>query len=312
LVTFGVHVEPQFGFSYEDILQIGESCEDLGFSTLTISDHLMLRQDSVRMPCLECWTLLSALAVDLSKVRVGPLVSCNSYRHPSLLAKMAASVDVLSRGRLEFSIGAGWKRLEYEAYGYPFPSLEERVGRMEEAVHILRRMWMEQRATFRGRYYSVAGALCEPKPLQRPHPPIWVGGKGGLLLRTAARVADGVNIPFLRPDGFRERMERLRSHCEAEDRRFSDLRKSVFLWAFVGDEGRFDRMVTDFARVLGTSEESVRRTAQAGFLGPPSSLVELIGEYVEAGAEHIILGFARGWEVACMELLHDEVLPAFR
>ncbi len=166
MVTLGVQIEPQFGYTYEEVLDTGRACEEFGFTTLHISDHLMLNADAVDIPCLECWILLSALAVDLAKVRIGPLVSATSYRSPSLLAKMAASLDVISNGRLEFGLGAGWKEVEYNAYGYPFPSARERVDRMGEALQIIRRMWTEDRASFAGRYYTIEDAVCAPKPVQ--------------------------------------------------------------------------------------------------------------------------------------------------
>ncbi|MFQ5837266.1 MAG: TIGR03560 family F420-dependent LLM class oxidoreductase [Thermoplasmata archaeon] len=312
MVTFGVQIEPQFGYSYDEILDVGRECEGLGFTTLTVSDHFMLREDSIGLPAMECWTLLSALAVDLHKVRIGPLVSCNSYRQPSLLAKMAATVDVLSGGRLEFGIGAGWKKSEYDAYGYPFPSIRERVDRMAEAIDIITRLWVVDEATFKGRYYAIEGAMCNPKPIQRPRPMIWVGGSGDRLLRVAAKLADGVNIPFSTPDTFKERLDRLRHYCEKGGREYSSMKKSHFLWALLGREGQIDRMVEDFAHVLGMSVEDVRGIGKKGFIGTPSDLVERLHGYVKAGAEHIILGFAKGWEKSSMELFHDEVLGALR
>lgn len=312
MVDFGVQVEPQLGYTYDETLRIGQQCEEFGFSTLTISDHFMLREDSTGTPCLECWSLLSALSVDLKEVRIGPLVSCTSYRHPSLLAKMGATVDILSGGRLELGMGAGWKRPEYEAYGYPFPPIGERVERLGEAIEIVRRMWTEDRASFQGRYYAIRGALCNPKPVQRPHPPIWVGGRSEGILRIAARAADGVNIPFSGPEDFGKRVQRLRRHCEEEDRRFSDLRRSAFLWALLGEGDGLERMLVSFAKTLQKTVEDVRRIGQAGYIGPSSGLLDVIERYVEAGANRIILGFPKGWEATSMELLQNDVLSAFR
>lgn len=309
MVTLGVQVEPQFGFTYEEILSIGRACEELGFTTLTISDHFMLRKDSVSMWCLECWALLAGLAADLSRVRLGPLVTCASYRHPSLLAKMAATVDVMSGGRLEFGIGAGWKRLEYEAYGYAFPPLRERAERLAESIEVLRLMWRGDRPTFGGRYYRLRGAVCNPKPLQAPLQ-IWVGGKSDIVLDVAARLADGANIPFSSVEAFRGRLQYLRARCERYGREPSGIRASTFLWAFVGSEGRIQQMVKEFAKVLSVPEQRVKAAGKDGFVGPPSQFLERLNAYVEAGAQHIVLGFPRGWEVASMELLHDEVLPA--
>lgn len=310
MVTFGVQVEPQFGYSYGEIRDIGRACEELGFETLTVSDHFMLREDAEGVDSLECWSILAALAVDLEEVRIGPLVSCTSYRHPALLAKVAATVDVLSQGRLEFGIGAGWKKLEYDAYGYPFPPFRERVERMAEAIEILRRMWGEGPATFEGRHYAVHGALCDPKPLQRPGPPLWVGGGSDPVLRVAAHLADGVNIPFRPPEAFGERVERIRAFCQEEGRDVP--RISTFPWTLVAEEGDLEELVGEFAAALRVPQERVRRIGEDGFLGPPEALVGRLQGYVDAGAAHLILGLAKGWERRSMELIHDRVMGALR
>lgn len=307
--TFGIQVEPQFGYAYDEILAIARACEDLGFATLTVSDHLMLNADAVDVPCLECWTVLAGLAVDTSKVRIGPLVACTSYREPSLLAKMAASVDVLSGGRLEFGIGAGWKEVEYEAYGYRFPPAGERVDRLEEALEIVRRMWTEEKATFEGRYYAVRDAICEPKPLQAGGPPVWVGGKGDRLLRIATRLADGINLSeFPSPQVYEERMAALRRFCEEVGRDFDALGKSHFTWALVAPRGKGDTMVADFARALGSSEERVRRIGEYGYLGDGEGLLDFLRPYVDVGVDRFALGLPKGWEIPAMEVLRDVVL----
>jgi F420-dependent oxidoreductase-like protein len=309
MVTLGVQIEPQFGYTYEEILDTGRACEELGFTTLHISDHFMLNADAVDIPCLECWILLSALAVDLAKVRIGPLVSATSYRSPSLLAKMAASLDVISNGRLEFGLGAGWKEAEYNAYGYPFPSARERVDRMGEALQIIRRMWTEDRASFAGRYYTIEDAVCAPKPVQEGGPPIWVGSRGDRALRLAARLADGVNVAaFPTPEEYRERMDALRRFAEEEGRDFAQLGKSHFMWALVAEDPHVDRMVKSFAQTLGTPEEQIRAAGGRGYLGEPEGAVAAFEQFIEAGAQHLILMFAKGWERRSMELIHDEVM----
>ncbi len=312
MVTFGVQVEPQFGYNYEEVLQVGKDCERLGFTTLTVSDHFMLRDNTIDVASMECWSLLAALAVDLQRVRIGPLVSCNSYRHPSLLAKIAATVDVLSKGRLDFAIGAGWKKLEYDAYGYGFPPLRERVERMAEAIEVIRSMWTEEMATYEGRYYSIKGAICNPKPLQRPAPGVTVGGSADRTLRVAAKFADGVDVSFMDPTDFGERLEKLRGYCDAEGRDFSELHKSHFLWALLARGEDVDRMARDFAATLRVPVENVRRIGKTGYLGPPDGLAGRLGEYVDAGADHVILGFAKGWERVSMEIFRDEIIREFR
>src|SRR5438132_9215190 len=193
-MDLGIQIEPQFGFSYDDILAIGRAGEQAGFTRLWLSDHLFLNADAVRTDCLEAWTALAALGRDLRTIRIGPMVTCQSYRNPALLAKIAAGVDQLSGGRIEFGIGAGWKEIEYKAYGYDFPPPGERVAQLKDTLEIVTRLWTEDRATYQGRHYRVDGAVFSPKPAQRPRPPIWIGGNKERVMRLAARYADGFDI----------------------------------------------------------------------------------------------------------------------
>ena len=155
-MDLGIQIEPQFGFSYDDVLAIGRAGEQAGFTRLWLSDHLFLNADAVRTDCLEAWTALAALARDLKTIRIGPMVSCQSYRNPALLAKMAAGIDQLSGGRVEFGIGAGWKEIEYAAYGFPFPPAPQRVDELVDTIEICIRMWTEEKASYTGKRYSIA------------------------------------------------------------------------------------------------------------------------------------------------------------
>ena len=154
-MDLGVQIEPQFGFRFADVLAIATDAEAAGFSRLWVSDHLFLDADAVTKDCLEAWTLLAALAVRTNRIRIGPMVTSQSYRNPALLAKMAADVDVMSGGRLDFGVGAGWKEIEYRAYGYDFPDAPTRVTQLVETLEICTRMWKEERATYRGKHYRI-------------------------------------------------------------------------------------------------------------------------------------------------------------
>ncbi|HYP23423.1 MAG TPA: LLM class flavin-dependent oxidoreductase, partial [Actinomycetota bacterium] len=173
-----------------------------GFSSVWVSDHLFLDWGkyggpATRQGSLECWTTMTALAAATSKVRVGSLTLCNDLRSPALVAKMAASLDLLSGGRLDVGLGAGWYEPEYRAAGIDFDSAGTRIRRLGEAVEIVGRLLAGEELTFDGRHYQVQEAICLPRPAQSPRPPVWVGGKGDLLLRTAARVADGWNFSWI-------------------------------------------------------------------------------------------------------------------
>src|SRR3979490_2172541 len=174
-MDLGVQIEPQFGFKFEEILAIANEARAAGFTRLWVSDHFFNDADAITTDCLEAWTLLAALAVKTEGIRIGALVTCQSYRNPALLAKIAAGVDVMSGGRLEFGVGAGWKEIEYRAYGYPFPAGPTRATPPIGALGICTRMWKEERAAYHGNPYPIHHRLCPPKPGQRPLP-IWIGG----------------------------------------------------------------------------------------------------------------------------------------
>src|SRR4030081_2453583 len=159
-MDLGVQIEPQFGFKFEEILTIANEARAAGFTRLWVSDHFFNDADAVATDCLDAWSILAALAVKTEGIRIGAMVTCQSYRNPALLAKIAAGVDVMSGGRLEFGVGAGWKEVEYKAYGYEFPPAAIRVDELVDTIEICTRMWRDERATYRGTRYSIEDALC--------------------------------------------------------------------------------------------------------------------------------------------------------
>src|SRR5438445_2725003 len=167
-MDLGVQIEPQFGFTFEEILAIANEARAAGFTRLWVSDHLFNDADAVATDCLEAWSLLAALAVKTEGIRIGAMVTCQSYRNPALLAKIAADVDVISGGRLEFGVGAGWKDFEYRAYGYPFPDGPTRVTQLIETLVICTRMWLEKGWDFHGDAYSIRHAPMSPWYAREP------------------------------------------------------------------------------------------------------------------------------------------------
>jgi len=308
-LDFGVQIEPQYGFSYKMILDIAEEAEALGFESLWVSDHFFMTSDSLGTPCLESWTTLAALARDTKALRLGTMVSAQSYRNPALLANIAASLDHISGGRLNFGIGAGWKEVEYRAYGYPYPKPAVRIRQMDEAVEIVKRMWTEDRATFRGRYYSVEDALCFPKPVQKPHIPIWIGGTGNLTLGVAAKHADAVNFSWtLPPDMFEEKLEVLRTHCERAGRSYGDIRKSAGLMITMAEtEEELNGKLREQRRNRDTQYMRYLSRQRPNLVGLPEAVAEGIEEYVSLGVDHFILRFHFGEEIDSMKLFMGEV-----
>jgi F420-dependent oxidoreductase-like protein len=193
-MDLGVVVSPAAGYRYEELLEIARATERKGLDSFWVSDHFFGGEGFSDRDCLEAWTLLAALARDTKRVRLGCLVTAAQYRNPALLAKIVAGVDQMSGGRIEFGIGAGWKVNEYKAYGIPFDEPGARVTQMREAIDICIALWTQERTTYRGSHYRVEDAVCAPKPMQRPHPPVWIGGRGARVMRTAARLADGFDI----------------------------------------------------------------------------------------------------------------------
>lgn len=292
-MDLGVQIEPQFGFKFEEVVAITLDAERAGFTRLWVSDHLFLDPDAANTDCLEAWILLAALAVRTERIRIGPMVTAQSYRNPALLAKIASTVDVMSTGRLDFGLGAGWKEVEYRAYGYDFPDAPTRVTQMIETLEICTRMWKEERATYRGKHYRIENALCSPKPMQKPLP-IWIGGSKPRVMRAAAKYGHAFNLTVSAsgPGDLPDRLRELDEACRAEKRDPKTLLRSAFLLACVGKtraeaEQRLDQLA---ARA---------KTDRAGFLklrpgllfGTADDAAEKLRSYAEKGIGHVNIMF---------------------
>ena len=236
---FGVQLQAQ-RTSWDDFAAAVCSVEDLGFDSAWTFDHMLPFSGPDDGACFETLTTLAAMAALTKRVRIGVLVNGVLYRDPATLAKAAVQVDHISGGRLEFSLGAAWAEREFRAYGFAFPSLAERYGRLEEALEIVTSLWSKPRTTFAGRYYTVTDAPCEPKPLQRPHPPITIGGSGLGSLRLAARFATTWNVQGS-PEVVSERARVLEECCEESGRDFSEIQISLHPQLAVAQDPRHCR-----------------------------------------------------------------------
>ena len=201
--------------------------DEAGFDHIWPFDHLIaLGNDPARL-IFDGWTVLGALAENTKRARIGLNVTGNLYRHPGLLAKIAVTVDHLSGGRLEMGIGAAWNEPEFQMYGLPFPSAADRIRMMDEACSVLKALWTEERATFKGRFYQLDNAIAEPKPVQRPYPPIWIGGSGPkLTLRVVAKHADVWNSNAPKPEDTFALTKILDEHCAKVGRDPAAIRRS--------------------------------------------------------------------------------------
>lgn len=262
-----------------------------------------------KMPILECWTTLSALSAVTERIRLGTMVSCNSFRNPSLLAKMGATLDNISEGRLELGIGAGVQKKEHIAYGFPFPSSKARIERLKEAVEIIKKMWTEEKASYKGKHYTIRDAVCEPKPLQKPHPPITIGGGGEkLMLRVTAQHADRYDWGYIPSfEVYKRKLKALEKHCEAVGRSFQAIEKSC--WPAGQIFIREDRKELD-ERVLrwvpnGVSLEDFART---NLVGTPEDCIEQLYQYVNLGVTHFMLFFGDFPDLRGLKLFAEKVV----
>jgi len=290
---------------FDFIRDIVLECERLGYYSVLLDDHLMLK----KMPILECWTALSALSSVTERIRLGTMVSYNSFRNPSLLAKMAATLDNISNGRLELGIGAGVQKNEHIAYGFPFPSSKARIERMNEAVEIIKKMWTEEKASYMGKYYMIRDAVCEPKPVQKPHPPITIGGGGEkLTLRVTARHADRYDWGYLSSlELYKRKLKVLEKHCEAVGRSFHEIEKSCWTAGqiFIGENRKeLENRVLQLMP-KGVILEDFMRTS---FVGTPEDCIKQIRQYVNLGVTHFMLFFGDLPDLRGLRLFAENVV----
>ena len=305
-MDLGVQVEPQFGFSYADVVAIAREGESSHFRALWVSDHLFLGPDAVATDCLEAWTLLAALAIDTKKIRIGPMVTSQSYRNPALLAKIAAGVDQVSGGRLEFGVGAGWKAAEYKAYGYAFPDAPTRVTQLVETLEICTRMWGEPKATYRGTHYRIEEALCAPKPLQKPLP-IWVGGTKPRVMRVAAKYAHWFNMsdpsnPIEPRIADLNRL--LPAACKAVSRDFATLKRSLFIQVLAASTRReIDEIAGEVGSRAKMSGADWRKSRPGMIVGTPDEVGTRLRGIAAAGIDHANIMFPYKFELVGVRAL---------
>ena len=304
---FSIQTGQQFA-AWPDIVRIWQEAERLGYDGAYAYDHFMAVMMDPFDPCLEAWTALAALAVHTTRLRLGVLVTGNTYRHPAVLAKMATTVDVISNGRLDFGIGSGWFDTEHTALGIPFGPVVERCARLDEALAVIRALWTEREARFAGRYYQLAGAIAEPKPVQRPHPPILIAASGEKrMLRIVARHADAWNS-FGSPEVLRHKTAVLAAHCRAEGRDVEAIEKSVLLPAAMGsDPEAWAPLVQGYAAYQGLSPQEAEGWM---LLGTADAVTRQIERYLAVGVTHFILTLTP-YNFEVMERFAGEVMWRF-
>jgi F420-dependent oxidoreductase-like protein len=313
MTRFGIQIEPQFGFTFREVADLAQQAERLGFTALWASDHLLWDEQSERRNCFDVWALMPALAAVTTKLRLGTLVSCNAYRWPPVLAKTAACVDQISNGRLEFGLGAGWKEMEYKAYGIPFPPVATRLAQLEESTRLIKQLWTEEKTSFDGTHYRLENAVCAPKPVQRPLK-IWLGGAGEKrLLRIVAQHADGWNMVFGHPlSGVKQRVDALKRHCDDLKRDFTEIDKSMFIVTCVAEtDEEMKRREAEMVSALGT--DLIFSMARAsGTIGTAEQVAETLRRYRELGFDYFIAMFPYKQDREMLQRFAETVVPLLR
>ncbi|HMF04877.1 MAG TPA: LLM class F420-dependent oxidoreductase [Acidimicrobiia bacterium] len=304
-----IFTEPQQGASYDELLAVARTAEELGFDGFFRSDHYLRMGDGDPGPGpTDAWVTLAGLARETSRVRLGTLVTAGTFRLPGPLAIAVAQVDAMSGGRVELGIGAGWFDDEHRAHGIPFPSTRERFDRLGEQLAIITGMWttpVGERFSFHGRYYELHDSPALPKPLQKPHPPIIIGGYG--TKRTpalAARYAQEFNLAFPPVAIYSEYVDRVKQACTEAGRDPASLRTTVALVVCCGrDEAEFRRR----AEAIGRQPDELRENGAAGL---PGEVVDTLRAFEAAGAETAYFQVLDVSDLGHLELLAAEVMPA--
>ncbi len=302
----GVPVEEQ----WDRILGVASLIEDSGYDSMWVYDHFHTHPVVSQESTFEAWTLMAALAAITTRARLGQMCTCALYRPPSYLAKIASSIDVISGGRLDVGIGAGWSKGEFEAYGYRYPADGERLDMLEETVQILLAMWSEDEARFSGEHYTIDGAINRPRPIQHPHPPLWIAGGGEKrTLRIVARYGDysnfGDNI-----EEFRHKSQVLAGHCAEIGRPYDEIGRTIHRMSVIGrDESDLrDKLEIAARRRHCTPGEF----AEEHFASTVAQAVEEMGLFVDEGCAEMILYFYDMGEGDSLELFASEVMPQLR
>jgi F420-dependent oxidoreductase-like protein len=295
---------------FEAMIRVAKAADaEPGWSSVWVYDHFHTVPEPTMATTFECWSVTAALARDTKRVRIGQLVSCNGFRNPALYAKLASTVDVASHGRLDAGLGAGWYEHEWRAYGYDFPPLGERMRMFREAVEIIHRMWTEDVPRFHGRHYTIDGPINQPRGIQKPHPPLWIGGGGEqVTLKLVAQYGDASNFGGGNLDLIRTKIEVLKRHCDALGRDYDAITKSTAVNILLTEaDPNVERASQPSLAPFPVAEDGARMV-----VGPPDRVRSYIHTLVDAGIDYVIVylpGIAYDQEP--LHRFAAEVIPDF-
>lgn len=311
MLSVGIMIEGQEGLTWERWTRLGQAAEELGYESLCRSDHLTGLSGQARRPSLDTWVSLTALAARSKRIRFGPMVCPLTFYHPAILTKMATAVDRLSGGRVDLGIGAGWNEYEHTMFGVAFPSLRERLDRLECGARVIRALGAGQPVTLDQPYYPLLRAESYPLPTHG-RLRLVVGGRGEKrTLRIAAEFADEWNATRLDVDGFRQKREVLARHCEAVRRDPETIRRSLMVPLAIGqDSADVARRIAEARAAFPTLPEDEAGWRAASFLaGSPDAVVESLKRWEAAGLQRVLLQMLDQEDIAALELFSRAVLP---
>ena len=287
--------------AYETMTRVAQTADEVGFASVWLVDHFHTIPRPSQEVTFECWMSTAALARDTRTIRIGQMVTCNSYRHPALLAKMASTVDVLSHGRLNVGIGAGWYEHEYRAYGYAYPDAPLRLRHLREAVQVMLAMWKEQEAHFEGTYYQVRGAINQPKGVQKPHILLLIGGDGEkVTLKLVAQYADACNVGD-DPASVKQKLAVLKQHCETVGRDYQSIHRTSSTLCLLADSDEQALALLPVERKARLGNEV--RTA---LIGSPETIRQRLAAYEDAGVQELLLRFVDGTDLEALRRFAQE------
>src|SRR5947209_13837061 len=272
--------------AYETMTRVAQEAEALGYDSIWLFDHFHTVPTPTQEVTFECWTSTAALARDTKRVRIGQMVTCNGYRNPALLAKMASTVDTMSHGRLDFGIGAGWYEQEFLAYGYDFPDGPTRLRQLREAVQIILKMWTDEKAEFEGQYHSVHGAINQPKGVQKQHIPLLIGGAGEkVTLKLVAQYADACNVGHLDKEGLARKFSILKKHCEDIGRDYNSIKRTALYNCAIAETDE-EAMAKTGPYTRNIPADRIRERTLAG---TPETIRRRLEDIDPAGAQEVII-----------------------
>jgi len=307
-------IEGQEGVTWQDWCALADACEEHGVDTLFRSDHYISQADEDANVAHDAWTTIAALAARTSTVRLGTLVSPATFRAPALLANAAATADHVSGGRVELGLGAGWMEREHRAFGFPFPETTVRVEMFAEQLEIVHKLWTEEHVYFHGRHYSLLNAPGLPKPVQKPHPPLIVGGSGRRgTADPAARFADEYNTPFASPEDFAAIRARVSAACERAGRDPATMRYSLMTGCVIGstrDEALGRARELYGRRPRDTSfDDWLAAYAQRAVVGSVDEVAARLRDYEKAGCDRAMLQHLQHTDLDPVRLIGRELAP---